>query len=261
MQITKAHAETRISELRQLIRDYPLGVLTTAIPSAEHATIQSSHIPWILDVEDESSETELGVLRGHVARANPQSKAMIESLSAPDRKETEVNKLEQEVLVLFTSSVHSYLTPKFYTETKPRTGKVVPTWDYSAVQAYGKATSYYDKGEDASGFLSKQIDDLSVFMERYVAAHTSEDGRPEPWKVSDAPDSYVDILKKAIIGIEIKIDRLEGVVKMSQDKQEGDRLGVIQGFKDMGTKLGDDMAEQVTKRHEIKKASKVTAAA
>lgn len=112
MQITKAHAETRISELRQLIRDYPLGVLTTAIPSTEHATIQSSHIPWILDVEDESSETEHGVLRGHVARANPQSKAMIESLSAPDRKETEVNKLEQEVLVLFTSSVHSYLTPK-----------------------------------------------------------------------------------------------------------------------------------------------------
>ncbi|KAF3024175.1 hypothetical protein E8E14_009098 [Neopestalotiopsis sp. 37M] len=253
VQITKAHAETCVSALRQLIRDHPLGVLTTAIPSSTHAFIQSSHIPWILDVKDESSETELGVLRGHLARGNPQSKTMIESLSASDRKETEVNKLEQEVLVLFTS--------QFYTETKPSTGKVVPTWDYTAVQAYGKATIYHDKSEEASSFLAKQIDDISLFMERNVAGHTSEGGRPKPWRVSDAPDNYIEILKKAIIGIEIKIERLEGVVKMSQDKQEGDRLGVIQGFKDMGTKLGDDMAEQVTKRHEIKKASRANAAA
>lgn len=112
MQIRAVHAETRITALRKLIRDYPLGVLTTAIPSKTYPFIQSSHIPWILDVKDESSETELGTLRGHVARGNPQSKAMIESLTLPDGTSKGSNTLEQEVLVLFTSPIHSYVTPK-----------------------------------------------------------------------------------------------------------------------------------------------------
>lgn len=112
MQIRAVHAETRISAIRKLIRDYPLGVLTTAIPSNSYPLIQSSHIPWVLDVKDESSDTELGILRGHVARGNPQFKAMLESLASPDRKDAGSNTLEQEVLVLFTSPIHSYVTPK-----------------------------------------------------------------------------------------------------------------------------------------------------
>ncbi|KAI0132435.1 transcriptional regulator PAI 2-type [Xylariales sp. AK1849] len=258
MQIRAVHAETRIPALRKVIRDFPLGVLTTAISSATYPFIQSSHIPWILDVNDESSETALGCLRGHVARGNPQSKAMVDSLTSPDHQiSTSKSVLEQEVLVLFTSPVHSYVTPKFYTETKPSTGKVVPTWDYAAVQAYGKATVYHDlKAEDTGRFLAKQLEDLSNHMESHIMGYTGTNGRPKPWSVSEAPDTYVELLKKNIIGIEIKIERLEGVVKMSQEKGEADRIGVIRGFQDLKSDFGYDMAEMVTQRHEIKKTGK-----
>ncbi|KAK6079638.1 Uncharacterized protein SCUP515_03894 [Seiridium cupressi] len=235
MQIRAVHAETHLPVLRNLIRDYPLGVLTTAIPSTTYPLIQSS-LPWILDVQNEPrSDSELGVLRGHVARGNPQSKAMIESLAAPDRKESRSDVLEQEVLVLFTSPVHSYVTPKFYTETKPATGKVVPTWDYAAVQVYGRATIFHEsESEESSNFLSKQIDDLSLHMEKHISGHTGEGDRPRPWLVSDAPEKYIELLKKNIIGIEIKIDRLEGVTKMSQEKAGGRSFGGYSGVREFG---------------------------
>lgn len=122
------------------------------------------------------------------------------------------------------------------------------------MQAYGKATIYFDsKSKETGSFLQKAIDDLSIQMES-MAGHTGVGDRPKPWLLSDAPESYVEILKKAIIGIEIKIDRLEGVTKMSQEKGETDRLGVYQGFKDMDTELGRGMAEMVLERHELKKA-------
>lgn len=131
----------------------------------------------------------------------------------------------------------------------------MPTWDYAAVQAYGKATIFHDsKSEETSRFLSKQLDDLSIHCERHVSGHTGEGDRPEPWLVADAPEKYTDLLKKAIVGIEIKLDRLEGVTKMSQEKPEGDRLGVIQGFQKLDTDLGRGMADCVTERHEMKKA-------
>lgn len=132
---------------------------------------------------------------------------------------------------------------------------MVPTWDYAAVQAYGKATIFHDsKSEETSNFLSKQVDDLSLHCEKHVAKHTGEGDRPKPWLVSDAPEKYTALLKKAIVGIEIKLDRLEGVTKMSQEKGEADRLGVIRGFQDLGTELGRGMAANVTERHELKKA-------
>lgn len=112
MRIQAIHAETRVRALRNLIRDHPLGVLTTAIPSAAHPLILSSHIPWVLDIKDESCETELGRLRGHLARANPQSKVMIESLTNPDSKSHGSSVLEQEVSILFTHPLNSYITPK-----------------------------------------------------------------------------------------------------------------------------------------------------
>lgn len=125
--------------LRKLIQENPLGVLTTAIPSMSSPLLLSSHIPLILDVEDDTSETEMGRLRGHLARQNPQSTAIIESLQAMGVTNST---LEHEVLVLFTAAAQHYVTPQFYTQTKPSTAKVVPTWNYAAVQAYGRATIY-----------------------------------------------------------------------------------------------------------------------
>jgi transcriptional regulator len=216
----------------------------------------SSHIPWILDVEDESSETELGTLRGHLARANPQSKTMIDFLEADSKSSGSV--LEEEVLVLFTATQHHYITPKFYTETKPDTGKVVPTWNYAAAQAYGKAKIYFDsKSPETSAFLSQQIRALSQHAEETIMGYDSKEGRTGAWKVDDAPEKYIELLQKAIIGIEIKLDRLEGKFKMSQESTQGDREGVIKGFEALGSDGGDRMAKTVKERGEMKDARKV----
>lgn len=217
MFISSAHAEARIPVLRQLIRDYPLGVLTTAIPSENHPLILASHVPFVLDVDDESDDAELGQLRGHLARQNPQSKAMIEAVQSSNYFSTT---LEQEVLVLFTAAPHHYVTSQFYTETKPMTAKVVPTLNYAVVQAYGCATIHFDsKSDTASSFLSKQIDGLSRHTETSVMDYTGKGDRPGPWKVADAPERYIELMKKNIIGIEIVIERLEGKFKMSRDAE------------------------------------------
>jgi len=250
MYLPGVHVEQHLPTLRQLIRDNPLGILTTAIPSTSAPLIQSSHIPWVLKVEDDESETELGVLRGHMARVNPQSKAMIESVQN-DPNASEGSVLEQDVLVLFTSQVHHYVTPKFYVQTKPKNGKVVPTWNYAAVQAYGRARIFYDtKAEKTSSFLSSQIDELSNLGEREIMRDES------PWEVTDAPDKYIEVMKKAIIGIEIEITRLEGKFKMSQEMSIGDREGVIAGFQSIKNETASKVAQLVESRGALKDQKK-----
>ncbi|GJN74076.1 transcriptional protein [Purpureocillium lilacinum] len=254
MYLRGVHADATIPMLRQLIRDNPLGILTTAIRSKSYPTIQSSHIPFILDVKDDADESELGVLRGHLARQNPQSKAMMDAAA---QEPSAQNVLEDEVMVLFSAAAHHYVTPKFYTETKPSTGKVVPTWNYAAAQAYGKARIFYDSKADETGaFLSQQIHDLSKHAETSVMGYTGAGDRPGPWSVSDAPEPYIKLLQKNIIGIEITIERLEGKFKMSQEMQRGDRDGVIQGFENLGSEVGSQMADLVRERAELKEARK-----
>lgn len=253
MHLRPIHAESSIKALFEFIKQNPLGVLTTAISSPSYPFLQSSHIPWVLDtISDDPDAPVKGLLRGHMARQNPQSKAMIESLST-----TSTTKLEQDVMILFTAPPHHYVTPKFYTETKPATGKVVPTWNYAAVQVYGKATVYYDSSaEETSRYLSRQIDDLSQLCEASIMGYTGEDGRPGPWSVADAPERYTDIMKKNIIGIEVTIESIGGRFKMSQEMGVGDRKGVIEGFNALGSDVGSCIAEMVKERGELTDAGK-----
>ncbi|KAI0356543.1 hypothetical protein OH77DRAFT_209846 [Trametes cingulata] len=251
MYLRPDQAEYDIPRLHAFIRDNPLGIFTTAIESPNHAILQSSHIPWVLDTPDEGSPTGLGRLRGHIARANPQAKAIVEALTSGAAAGGARNTLEKDVLVLFNAPTHHYVTPKFYRETKPATGKVVPTWDYAAVQVYGRATIYYDsKSEETSAFLARVLDDLT--------RHTEEDimGHEKPWRVSDAPTRYTDLLKKAILGIEIEITDIGGRFKMSQEMRGGDWLGVVEGFEALGTPEGRKMAEMVKVRGELADAKR-----
>lgn len=253
MYLATAHVEKDLRVLRQLIRDNSLGLLTTAIDSDKYPFLQSSHIPFVLDVEDESSETELGRLRGHIARQNPQSKAMIDDLTSNPR---EGNVIEREVLVIFQSQHHHYVTPKFYTETKPDTGKVVPTWNYAAVQVYGKAKIYFDtKSDETSAFLQSQMEALSHHSETTIMGYTGGDA-PVPWKVSDAPDRYIELLKKSVIGIEITIDKMEGKFKMSQEMRKGDRDGVVRGFSRLSTETAQEVSKTVKARSDLKESLK-----
>ncbi|CAF3648979.1 hypothetical protein SNK03_007030 [Fusarium graminearum] len=256
MYIKGPHAEPELPVLRKLIQDNPLGLITTAIPSPNYPFLQSSHIPFVLDIDDEEDETKLGKLRGHLARVNPQSKAMIENLTENPHLN---NIIEQDVIVIFNSPIQHYVTPKFYTETKPTTGKVVPTWNYAAAQVYGRARIFYDtKTDEAGQFLSKQISDLSRHAETSVMGFTGGDN-PVDWKVSDAPDRFVELLKKSIIGIEIEITSMGGKFKMSQEMGMGDRQGVINGFSKLESETAKEMSKMVQVRSDLKEAKKASA--
>ena len=226
--------------LRRFINDNPLGLLITALDSSTFPRIQCTHIPWVLDVIDDGSELGIAKLRGHLAKQNPHAKALIDILQNSSKNNKQ---LGEEVSVTFTGSAQHYVTPKFYVETKPSTGKVVPTWNYSAVQVYGKATVFHDsKAQETSTFLQTQIHDLSNHAE------TSIMGYQKPWNVDDAPEKYIDLLRKNIIGIEIEITRLEGKHKMSQELKPADREGVIEGFRALQNETGSQTADMVKQR-------------
>ena len=133
----------------------------------------------------------------------------------------------------------------------------MPTWDYSAVQAYGVATVFFDTSDDATGeYLEKQLDDLSAQSEASLGYTREEGGKGKPWEVNDAPGSYVEVMKKAIIGIEIELKSLAGKWKMSQELAKGDREGVVNGFEKLGTWEGDEIARTVRERGELKDMEK-----
>ncbi|KAH7116134.1 transcriptional regulator PAI 2-type [Dendryphion nanum] len=251
MYLRAVHAEQDIASLQQFIRANALGIFTTAIESKSSPFLQSSHIPFVLDVNDQSAETHLGVLRGHLARANPQAKALIEHLESKSGNEGKSNQHSQtvsrDVMILFNGPAHHYVTPKFYRETKPATGKVVPTWNYSAVQVYGRATIFYDtKAAPTSAFLDKQIKDLSLQSEISIMGY-----KEKPWHVDDAPSSYIELMRKAIIGVQIEITDIGGKYKMSQEMSAGDRQGVIEGFKALGSDVGAELAKTVEEKGKI----------
>src|ERR1700712_611374 len=250
MHLPAVSAEFSPPILRQFIRENALGIITTAIKSSKYPFLQTSHLPWILDVEDDGSETELGKLRGHIARQNPQAQAMIDSLTTDlvDGAVSQSRQLEEDVLVLFNGPVHHYVTPKFYVETKPKTGKAAPTWNYETVQVYGTAKILFDSNsKETLDFLTQQLSDLAHYAETYVMGYGKE-GQPQPWEVNEAPDRYIELLKKNIIGIEISIKSMAGRFKMTQEKGKGDRDGVIDGFRNMNTPAATQIADIIEHR-------------
>lgn len=255
MYLRPVHTDLDLPTLYEFVLQNPLGIFTTAIPSPNYSTIQCSHIPWVLDIPSAtpSSDTDapVAVLRGHLARANPQAKVLIEAITK-NQSEPSNGILEEEVLVLFNGPVHHYVTPKFYVETKPLNGKTVPTWDYSAVQAYGKAKILFSNSTLETGdFLAKQLDELSQQSEERIMGYIGQNGKKKAWTVSEAPEKYIALLKKAIIGIEIQVTRLEGKFKMSQESPAKDREGTIKGFEDLGTQVGEEMAKTIRWREEV----------
>ncbi|KAH1270116.1 hypothetical protein KXX33_005246 [Aspergillus fumigatus] len=209
MFLPPVHAETDTAVLLQFIRENPLGLLITGIKSSQNF-LQCTHVPFVLDTPEESTElAPKGRLRAHIAKKNPQVTAMIEGL---ERKPSVLD-IEDSVLVVFNGKHDHYVTPKYYVETKPDTGKVVPTWNYSAVQ------------------------------------------NPQPWTVSDAPEKYIEFMQRNIVGIEIRIEEIQGKFKMSQEMKPGDREGVVAGFAQMGGETGEAISRLVRQRgalHDLK---------
>lgn len=178
------------AEIHEMMRACSLATLVTATAEGLLAT----PLPLTLAAE----EGEFGVLHGHLARANPQWKAAAIG----------------EAMVLF-SGPDAYVTPSWY-ETKRETGKVVPTWNYQAVHAYGPAEFF----EDPERLLDA--------VTRLTNLH--EGTRAEPWAVDDAPPEFVRSQLRGIVGLRIPISRLEGKRKMSQNRPLADRVGVAEGL-------------------------------
>jgi transcriptional regulator len=205
--------EDRLEVQHDLIRAHPLGLLISAGP----AGLLANPIPFVLD----ASASERGTLRCHMARANPQWREL-----------TAVG----ECLVVFQGP-QSYVTPSWY-QTKQETGRVVPTWNYATVHAWGPPRVI-----DDAAWLRKNVEDLT---------RANEHGRPVPWNVDDAPSDFVAMQIKAIVGIEIPIARIEGKWKVSQNRPATDRSGVIAGLRRQGGQ-SDIMAALVAERSPTRK--------
>ena len=178
-----------------LIRDLAFAQVVTHGPDG----FLASSVPLLLDGPDEGPWR----LRGHLARSNPQ---------------VGIGEAPVPALALFIGP-HAYVSPSVYA-TKAETGKVVPTWNYVEVQAHG-ALALTDRTDRTLAAVT----DLT---------HAHESGRPEPWRVSDAPDDYVDKLARGIVSFELVVDRVEASAKLSQNKSEADRAGVIEDLAGRG---------------------------
>lgn len=205
--------ETDLAVLAQLISNHPLGILI----SNGIDGITTSPIPFLL----RNNNGKLKLV-AHIARANQHWVSLQNN---------------HDCVVIFTGH-NSYITPSWY-PTKQTTHKVVPTWNYEIVEVHGKVTLIEDQA-----WLRKQISELTEAME-----HKRED----PWKVSDAPVSYIDSQLKAIVGIEIDITEINGKWKMSQNKTKEEIKGVIEGLSNQQDNHSNlFMAEIVSKHNQIK---------
>jgi transcriptional regulator len=157
--------------------------------------LYATHLPLVLD----RGRGELGVLQGHIARANPHH------LRAADTAD---------VLVVF-SGADAYITPGWY-PSKVRHGKAVPTWNYIAVHATGTI-----RFPEEREFLMPHLAQLT---------ETHEAAQAHPWAMHDAPPGYIDQLARAIVGVEIEIRAVEGKWKLSQNRADEDIDGVIHGL-------------------------------
>jgi transcriptional regulator len=159
----------------------------------------------------------------HLARANPHWKQVADGSPA----------------LLVVTGPQTYISPSWYA-TKAEHGKVVPTWNYSAVHLTGRARIHQDPD-----WLRKAVEDL---VERHEAH------RVEPWRTSDAPEKYIRGQLRAIVGVEVAVERVEGKAKLSQNRSEADREGVVNGLKHEGTPGAALVADQMS--HDLQRPTR-----
>ena len=196
MYIPRHNEEKRVSVMHSLMLSRPLGTLVTLGASGLFA----SHIPMIL--EDDGSQ--FGILKGHISRANTQWRDFVPTVDA---------------LAIFAGHQH-YISPNWYPETKEH-GQEVPTWNYVVVHAYGPLKVIRD-----DHWLLTNVEKLT---------NIHEAASPIPWKVSDAPEDFIQSQLEGIVGLELPIQRLEGKWKVSQNRTERERNGVVDGLAKLNT--------------------------
>ncbi len=211
MYIPPAFLDTDLPSIHATMREARLANLVTSTAQC----LISTPLPLFLD----ETEGEHGVLYGHLARANPQWK---EPPTA-------------DALAIFMGP-DAYVTPAWY-ETKRETGKVVPTWNYVAVHAYGPVEFF----EDAERLLA-----VVTRLTNLYEGPRAEMGA-EPWAVSDAPPDFIKSQLRGIVGLRLPITRLDGKRKMSQNRNAQDRAGVVEGLSESTRPSDRIVAELIPK--------------
>ena len=188
-----------VPQMHALMRARPFAALVSAGASGLYA----SHLPTVL-----KDGGAYGVIECHLARANPHCKELGEV---------------SEALMIFQGA-EGYITPNWY-PSKAQSGKVVPTWNYAVVHAYGRPEVMND-----ADWLRRHVGELTA---------QQESSESKPWAVSDAPETYVNAMLRGIVGFRFAITRLEGKWKMSQNREMQDREGVVRGLRRRSQ--GDDL--------------------
>lgn len=193
------HRVDNFSLMHALMRARPFAALVSESAEGLYAT----HLPTVL-----KDDGPYGVVEFHLARASPHWKYLAE---------------RNEVLMIFQGP-EGYITPNWY-PSKAEHAKVVPTWNYAVVHAYG---------------LPEVMQDTD-WLRRHVAELTAQQERSEvkPWALTDAPETFIQVMLRGIIGFRLAITRLEGKWKMSQNREMKDRDGVVRGLGKRG--VGDDL--------------------
>ncbi|WP_110630168.1 FMN-binding negative transcriptional regulator [Salinicola salarius] len=181
--------------LKQAIDQAPFATLVT---QSEKGELNADHLPLLFEAADGGSSP--GTLRGHIARANPLASACV----------------DRQALAIFHGP-QAYITPSWY-PAKREHGKVVPTWNYQVVHAHCQLRLI-----DDPDWLKALVTELTNRFER---------DRETPWAVNDAPAGFIDRMCRAIIGIELTIERLEGKRKASQHKPMEEREAILRGLRD-----------------------------
>jgi len=190
--------------LHDFIRSHPLATLIVHGGDG----FDANHVPLLFDPKG----GDHGVLRGHVARANPVWHAAVDGIPA---------------LAVFHGP-QAYVSPGWY-PSKRDDPKVVPTWNYAVVHAHGTLTTVDDP------------DWLYTLVTALTEAH--EQPRPTPWQVTDAPPEFIERMVGAVVGIELTVERLEGKWKLSQNRSAIDRGGVVAGLRDQSGARNDALAD------------------
>lgn len=207
--------------LRALMREHPLATLITHGAQG----LDANPVP-LLWLDDGSAH---GLLRGHVARANPVWRDTPQG---------------SEVLAVFHGA-DAYISPNWYA-TKRESGKVVPTWNYAVVHARGPL---------------RIVEDAAWLRELLMAlTQTHEATQPRPWTLNDAPVDYIERMLGAIVGIELPLSSLQGKWKASQNQPAVNRAGVAAGLRQRGAAVDAVMAALVDKPVATDAAAENTAA-
>ena len=200
---SKPHQEHDLARLQRHTLDTRLAVLV----SHGEQGLLATHLPVLLD----PAEGEFGTVYAHLARANRQWQDLAQGAEA---------------LLVFPGA-DAYVSPGYY-PSKADNPRVVPTWNYLAVHAYGVADVIHD------------AEPLLAIVSRLTDRH--EHGRSEPWQVSDAPADYIDGMLRAIVGIRLPIQRLQGARKLSQNRAEQDIAGVRESLSASPDHLDNQLA-------------------